>query len=346
MFSSKRERSGAELLPRSDEAFAERLDMLASTVSATAAALAKTDGDIVGLRRELGSGLARVEELTAELRSRARASDVHELQKKVGSLTFETTAKPETKRLDDLGSKVSMLAERVDTLASTVATTASSVAGRDGEVAALRKQFGQGPQGGTVDAALLRRVEDAASASASASLRVESYGEQIAALAGRVDETGERLAELAERLATAELERAALTTSIADAAETLRRELGSALGDLVARLGAAEERGAQVAAELARAKSLWPAALRALETRVDELARASGPGGGERSHIDDRHVLVALRTLEQRMHQADEAARAEREAVVERLERLSVQLDARQDFVPAAVEVLPFATER
>lgn len=346
MFSSKRERSGAELLPRSDEAFAERLDMLASTVSATAAALAKTDGEIVGLRRELGNGLARVEELTAELRSRARASDVHELQKQVGSLTVQPSTKSDTKRLDDLGSKVAMLAERVDTLASTVATTAGSVAGRDGEVAALRRQLGQAPQGTTVDGALLRRVEDAASAAAASSLRIESYGERIAALADRADESGERLAELSERLGTVERERAALVSAVADAAESLRRELGTVLGDLSTRLEAAERRGAEVAAELARAKSLWPAALRALETRVDELARSAQRGGARPQLADDGHVLAALRTLEQRMQRADEVARGEREAVAERLERLSTQLESRHDLLPETIEAFPYATER
>jgi hypothetical protein len=93
--------------------------------------------------------------------------------------------------------------------------------------------------------------------------------------------------------------------------------------------------------------SLWPAALRALEARVDELGRSFGEARDERPKpVDDPHVLGALQTLERRMQRADEAARSEREAVLDRLERLTAQLGARQDLVPETVEVLPFATER
>ena len=235
MFSSKRERSGADLLPSSEEAFAERLDMLASTVSSTAAAVAKTDGEIANVRRELGNGLARIEELTAEIRSRGRASDVRELEKKVAALAFERSRSSDPKRLDDLRSHVGVLAERVNTLASTVASAAASVAGRDGEIAALRRQVGEGPRAPSVDDALRRRVEDAAAAAASASLRVESYGDHIAELAGRMEGIEARLAELARRVELEERERVSLAASIADAAAAREREIELVLASLARR---------------------------------------------------------------------------------------------------------------
>ena len=345
MFSSKRERSGAELLPSSGEAFAERLDMLASTVSSTAAGLARTDGELAGLRRELGSGLARMEELVAEMRSRARASDVRELEKKVGAMAFEGARAPDSKRIDDLSSKVAVLLERVDTLGTTVATTAASVAGRDGEVAALRRKFGESSPP-AVDEALLRRVEDVAAASASASMRLESHGDEIGALAGRVEVLDERLSELAERIDAAERERVTLAASVADAAAGRWRELERALVELAARLDAAEERATAVSAELSRASSLWPTALRSLESRVDELAGAPRTADADAHQpAGDTHVLVALRTLEQRMQRAVASAHEERELLLERLDRLAGRLEDRLEPVSGGADVVPFRAD-
>jgi chromosome segregation ATPase len=391
MFSSKSERSGADLLPNSDEAFAERLDMLASTVSATAAAIAKTDGELVNLRRSLENGLTHVEAVVADLRAQPSGSDVRILEKRVAELSAERAKTADAKRLDDLSSKVALLAQRVDTLGSTVASAAASVAGRDGEVAALRRQFGEAPHGQAVDEALLRRVEDAASASASASMRLESHGGQIDEVRRRIDEAGEqlsgmaqrleglderlsdvaqridsvdhRLSEIAQRTDSAderlsevtlrveadENERMTLATSVADAAAVRWRELDRALASLAERLDEVEERGSAVSAELARATSLWPAALRSLETRVEELASAAPPSGTDSLQPvgDDAHVLVALRTLEQRLQHADEAAREEREIVLERLERLSGQLHERLEPTPMPVgaNIVPFRTD-
>jgi chromosome segregation ATPase len=377
MFSSKSERSGADLLPNSDEAFAERLDMLASTVSATAAAIAKTDGELVNLRRSLENGLTHVEAVVADLRAQPSGSDVRILEKRVAELSAERAKTADAKRLDDLSSKVALLAQRVDTLGSTVASAAASVAGRDGEVAALRRQFGEAPHGQAVDEALLRRVEDAASASASASMRLESHGGQIDEVRRRIDEAGEQLSGMAQRLEglderlsdvaqrsdsaderlsevtlrveADENERMALATSVADAAAVRWRELDRALASLAERLDEVEERGSAVSAELARATSLWPAALRSLETRVEELASAAPPSETDSLQPvgDDAHVLVALRTLQQRLQHADEAAREEREIVLERLERLSGQLHERLEPTPMPVgaNIVPFRTD-
>ena len=320
MFSSKRERSGAELLPSSGEAFAERLDMLASTVSATAAALAKTDGELATLRRALENGLAQVEALVAEARSRAGGGDLRALEKRVSELAAERSKSADANRLDDLSRKVALLAERVDTLATTVATTAASVAGRDGEVAAMRRLY-EGSHAPAVDETLLRRVEDVAAASASASMRLESHGGQIGALASRVEDVDEQISELVQRVDSADRERVALAASVADAAAIRWREFERALDTLVARLDAVEERGATASSELSRAISLWPAALRSLESRVEELASASpgsepaaaAPGDADRPQVADTSILVALRTLERRMQSADDAAHEERE---------------------------------
>jgi chromosome segregation ATPase len=344
MFSGKHERRGADLLPNSEEAVAERLDMLASTVSSTAAAMARTDGELAGLKRDLGNGLARIEELIAEMRSRARASDVRELDKKLTALTFEHSKTSESKRLDDVGAKVSVLAERVDTLASTIATTAASIAAREGEIATLRRQVGDGSPAPALDQALVRRVEDAASAAATSSLRVESYGDRIGELAQQLEALDEQLAALTRRVEQDEHDRVALAASVADASATRWLEVERMVAGLTDRLDAAEERGSATSAELARATSLWPSALRALEARIEELESASHVvAAAPPQPAADTQMLVALRTLEQRLQRADEAAREDREAVLERLEQLTGQLaPATHDRLPMAAEVVRF----
>lgn len=347
MFSSKRERSGAELLPSSGEALAERVDMLASTVSSAAAALARTDGEIAGLRRELGNGLARVEELTAELRSRARASEVRELEKKIGALDFTSGRSSDPERVDDLASKVAVLAERVDTLGATVANAAGSVAGRDGDVAALRRMLDQRASASpTVDEALRRRVEDAAAASASASLRVESQAGELGALDGRVEALEDRLSELVERLEAAERDSATRAAAVAEATASRWLELERAVAGLAERLDAFEERATAISAAVSRTTSLWPAALRSLESRVDELAGTSRHDTGAPAQpAADAHVLAALRTLEQRMCNADAAAHEERELLLDRLDRLAGRMDERHETVVREAEIVPFRVD-
>lgn len=344
MFSSKRERSGAELLPKPAEAFAERLDMLATTVSSTAAALARTDGEIAGLRRELGNGLARIEELVAEMRSRARSSDVRELEKKVTALAFESARTSETKRLDEMNSKVAVLGQRVDTLSSTVASAAGSVAGRDGEIASLRRALGEGARGGpTVDDALLRRVDDVASASASASLRLESHAARLAELASGIDSVDVRVSDLAQRIDAYEHERTALAASVAEAAGVRWRELERALAAIVDRLDAVEERGAAVSSELSRVTSLWPAALRSLEARVEELASTDRSGAVGRPQLTEDSLPFVARPLERQADGADETARDEPEAAQKGPEPLTEHLDPRLEPASLGGKLLPFS---
>jgi chromosome segregation ATPase len=346
MFSSKRERSGAELLPSSDEALAERVDMLASTVSSAAAALARTDGEIAGLRKELGNGLARLEELTAELRSRARASDLRELEKKLGSIDVAGARGSDPKRIEDLASKIAGLAERVDTLGTTVASAAASGAGRDGEVASLRRMLDQRAPAQAVDERLVRRVENAVATSASVSLRIESQAAETNALAGRIEALEERLPVLEERVDTGESDRVALVGSVVETTAARWLELDRGLRDLAERLDAAEKQASAVAAELSRATSLWPTALRSLESRVDELA------GAPRRNPDapvqpaaDTHLLAAIQTLEQRMRSADVAAHEERELLLDRLDYLAGRLGERLEPLHHQADIVPFRSD-
>jgi chromosome segregation ATPase len=380
MFSGKRERSGADLLPDAGEAFTERLNMLASTVSSTAAALARTDGEIAGLRRDLGNGLARLEELVAEMRSRARAGDVRELEKKVDALTFERARTSDSRRLDDVGAKVAVLAERVDTLAQTVSTTAASAARRDGEVAALRRRVGEAPRD-PGDAARLRRLEDVAAASASASLRLDTLGSHVTELAARVDtrerevepaleelrraagaldgrlavletrrddlareDVESRLRALAERIDAIEAEHVT-ASSVAEAASVRWREVERWLGALSDRLTAVEERVASASATLDRTAALWPAALRSLESRLDRLEGAARPAAPARDGTRRREdgTSHGAPGLPDSPADAGGLSGGDEPATVQRrLERLT----GRPDETPELAEVVPFRSDR
>ena len=122
------------------DVLADRLATLASTVSITSAALARKDGDVAALRRELEERRAELSALRAEL---GRGVDAGELEKIRATLTTLSAQRPEPSndRLDRFGGKVEWLSERVDTLATTVATTAAGLAGREGELAALRQRL-------------------------------------------------------------------------------------------------------------------------------------------------------------------------------------------------------------
>jgi len=101
MFSRRPGRSGAELLPEPGQVVSERLDTLASTVSATAAALAKTDGELAILRRSLESGLAHVETVAGEMRSRAGGDDVRALEARATELSAVCSGRDEVETAVD-----------------------------------------------------------------------------------------------------------------------------------------------------------------------------------------------------------------------------------------------------
>jgi chromosome segregation ATPase len=249
----------------------ERVDTLAQTISTTASSLAKRDGDLAVLRRELESDRTRVEALVASPRPDSGSDVVRDLEKRVAALTKERVRSADERRFGELEAKLALLAERIDTLSTTVATTAAGMAGREGEIAALRHTIDDGLPGG----ALVTRIDDLSSTAASASMRLENHSTQIDALREALDENRERLegalGMLAERVDAAEQERAVLATSVGEAAGTRWRELERMLESLGERIDAIDRDRAADARELERATSLWPAALRSLELRVNEL---------------------------------------------------------------------------
>ena len=139
---SKRDPKFEDRLTNQVEVVADRLTTLGKTINTTAASLAAKDGEIATLRRELQEGNARIEEVVAELRRTVDTASADELRRTIAARSEERPQrKGDDRRVDGLSDKVDVFAQRLDTLAGTVATTAAGLAGREGELAALRRNL-------------------------------------------------------------------------------------------------------------------------------------------------------------------------------------------------------------
>ena len=136
---SKRDARFEERLTDKVDVVADRLETITRTVSTTSAALAAKDGEIAQLRRELDSGNARLDSALAEMRRGLDPTALNEVKRTVADLARQKLPRGLEGRIDELGAKLTMLAQRIDTVSSTVSTTAAGLAGRDGDVIALRR---------------------------------------------------------------------------------------------------------------------------------------------------------------------------------------------------------------
>jgi chromosome segregation ATPase len=239
----------------------ERLATMATTVSTTAAALARKDGEIAMLRRALGEGNARIEALVGELRRTSRAADVDELRKTVAAITAQQRHRRGEDGADGLAGKVDTIAQRLDMLATTVATTAAGLAGREGELAALRRRLDD--DNARVEAAMaevrqlvdptpvsdlmqsLKAVSDQTSAVKRASQRAfDAVSAKVDSAAGRLDSMSQTVTTTAAALVAREDEIAALRTAFDE--ETARTDsvlmkVHNAMGALSSRMPELDE---------------------------------------------------------------------------------------------------------
>jgi chromosome segregation ATPase len=251
MLSSRNENKQDERYAGRLDVLTERVDMLASTLSTTASAIAKKDGEIAGLRRDLELRDQQLQALAARAQAGGAAADpreLHELRQTVAALVNERSKQAGTKQIDELATKVGLLGQRLETLSATVSTTAAGLAGRDGEVAAIRKYLESRPAVTTAalppDAELKRQLDELGTGVVSTKMRIDGQASEIAALR----------AQLAEPHAPMEELRAMLTT--------LRARVESLDG---LRAGVSEE---QLDERLAQTS----AALDVLAQRIDSLA--------------------------------------------------------------------------
>lgn len=239
----------------------DRLGTLASAVSTTAAELARRDGEIATLRRELERGSARLESLGKDVSRSASATDVEKLREAIAERPAEVPTRSGTERFDRVEGKLTLLAERIDTLSP---TAASGLAARDGELANLRQKLARSAD----------HVEQVVA---------EMHADpRIAALATRVDMLASELEALSSRPAGMSGDMEALRARIDDGyakASAAVSELQVSLSTVGSRLGAIESLPAQLEHALAtqadnldsRLETLFEAS-HATHARVSDLA--------------------------------------------------------------------------
>ena len=270
--------------------FAERIDTISTTVSTTAAGLAGREGELAVIRKRLEASSqvpaigfdaalkSKVDDLAsdvfgAKVRLDGQADALASLRSQIERQEPESNGPAEELRtmlatlltrvesLDGLRAGVSeealnerlaesehafeLLSQRLDSLATSVESATSGLGEKERELADLHRHF------------------------LDSSARVETIVEDLREALGafphaRLDE----VETLATRLDSTSSELGAMVRRIEDleAARHEERELERQIATLDRRVGA-------VAAEIARAKTLWPVALRSLEARLDDVAR-------------------------------------------------------------------------
>jgi chromosome segregation protein len=277
------------------DVLSDRLATLGSTVSTTAAALARKDGEIAALRKSVEDESRRVETLVRELGKGAGAEEVEKLRAAVRAVQAERPARVSDSRIENLGGRIDYLTERIDTLAKTVATTAAGLVGRDGEIATLRQRLDEGSarveqtaadvrrmQG---DGALARRLDTLQDAIDETKASFEGRESDVAGVRARIDEAYSRVGTV---VAGIQSSIAALTAQVdeLDALPGATERLEARSAELSGRI---DEIAGQV---VTLAKSL-DAATSSLEERRAEVARLDERAGEASTRLDS--VVADLR---------------------------------------------------
>ncbi len=209
--SAKPDKAEAKFAARLD-VLTERVDTLASTVATTASGLAKKDGEIATLRKELDARDERLADFVTKARAATGGTELLELKQAVAALAKDhSKGGGSTKQIDDLIAKVGQLGQRMDSLSTTVSTTAAGLAGKEGELAQIRKKLDTAPAATTVaaapDPAFVQRVGDLTADMTGAKQQLETLAAEVGTLRflteQRAAEMDQRAAELDQRAAEA-----------------------------------------------------------------------------------------------------------------------------------------------
>jgi chromosome segregation ATPase len=309
----------------------ERVDTLATTVAATASAMAHKDGEIAGLRRDLEARDQTLAALAARVQSGGSSTgerELRELHEAVAALKAERSKHGSSKQVDELAAKTNLLGQRLEALSETVSTTAAGLAGREGELASIRKQLEERDAEHQAPADELRamlttlrsRVEAldglrAGVTAAELDERLAETSEAVAGLAKRIDVLAESVEAATTGLGDREHELAALhrhflesSARVETIVEDLREVLGAlpdtgpdALATLRSRI---ETTAADVTSVTSRLEQLEGARL---EDRAGDLGerieRLEGRVTSLADEISRAKTLwpVALRSLEARL---------------------------------------------
>ena len=270
MLSSKNESKVDERFAARIDLIAERLDTLAATVATTASAMAKKDGEIATLRRDLEARDEQIQALAARPQASGAADprELLELRQAVAALSNERMKQAGTKRIDELADKVGLLGQRLETVSTTISTTAAGLAKREGELASIRKHLETLPAGpvaaSTPDPNLGRQLDELGTGLVSVKMRLDGQAAELAAVKSIA----------VEQQAPAEELRAMLTT--------LRAQVESLDG---LRPGVTEEQLDERLAETS-------AALDVLAQRIDGLTSTVETAAANLT--DKEHELAAL----------------------------------------------------
>lgn len=295
----------------------ERVDTLAATVATTASAIAKKDGEIAGLRRDLQARDETLQALVTQARLESQApagapavdaNELRSLKNAVAALTKERAHGEGLPQVEELAVKVHALGQRLEALSAAPLTTTAERPPEElrGMLVTLRAQVEAltGLRAGVTEEQLDQRIDAVDEANARLSERldglastiesaVESLGDkehELAALSRHVTESSARIESIVEDIRealsafpelgwasvdelAARVERVVQRIAVV---ETSSRETADArersASELTRRVDAIEQQVDTVANDVARAKTLWPVALRSLEARLDDVA--------------------------------------------------------------------------
>ena len=336
---SKRDAKFEERLVNKVDVVADRIETVARTVSTTSAALAAKDGEIAQLRRELDAGSARFDSAAAEMRRGLDPTALNEVKRTLADLAKQKLPRGLEGRIDELGAKVTMLAQRIDTVSSTVSTTAAGLAGRDGDVIALRRAYEAESNRVGSELADVRRAIDptpiAELRQAVSELRAQS-SEQRRSVRLVLDETSTKMDALAGRLesiAALHHSTAVRVSASEEQVSTLRahvEEGGVHLNSLTATVAAASERLDARDVELETLELRFHDASMRVDGLVAELTRAL-------TELPDPDSTQQL--LESRLGELDRVRIADRvrvEELADRVEGVVTSIESMASRAPEA----------
>jgi len=290
----------------------ERVDTLASTVATTASAMAKKDGEIATLRRDLELRDQQLQSLAARTSQVASPTDPQELQalrQAVAVLQSERATRGNSKQLDEVMSKLNLLAERLDTLSATVSTTAAGLAGRDGEIAAIRKHLGTtqvaGQSAPSVNHDLERQVRELGVHVVSTKARLDDHAAELEAVKAQLSEPHPHAEELRAMLTALRARVEALASLRAGVTEEV---LDERLAESQATLAALGQRLEELTSDVESATAGLAARdvkLEALQRQVTESSSAAESTAELRERLAEtegaldaaRHQLAKLGSL-------------------------------------------------
>jgi chromosome segregation ATPase len=334
VLSSKNESKVEERFAARIDLISERLDTLASTVATTASAMAKKDGEIATLRRDLQARDEQIQALAARAQASGAADprELLELRQAVAALSNERIKQAGTKQIDELADKVGLLGQRLETVSTTISTTAAGLAKREGELASIRKHLETlpaGPVAATPDPDLGRQLDELGTGLVSVKMRLDGQAAELAAV--------KTIA--VEQQAPAEELRAMLTT--------LRGQVESLDG---LRPGVTDEqldeRLAETAAELDVLAQRIVALTSTVETAAANLTDKEHELAALHRHFTESSTRIesivddlreALGAFPESAPEAIAAVRSQLQSTVEQVETVARRLDALEAARPEGV---------